>query len=69
MAQAYEAVSREAERLGVAIENVEIVGLVPRDALDPSAPFFSEDKILERQIEKCRPFDPRLRSEPDDHAP
>jgi glutamate formiminotransferase len=55
MAQAYEAVSREAERLGVAIESVEIVGLVPRDALDPSAPFFSEDKILERQIEKCSP--------------
>lgn len=53
MTQAYNAVNREAERLGVEIEGVEIVGLVPRDALDSSAPIFSEDKILERQIEKC----------------
>lgn len=50
MTAAYDAISREAARLGVEIEDTEIVGLVPRDALDPSAPFFSESKILEHKI-------------------
>lgn len=50
MTAAYEAIRREARRLGVEIEGTEIVGLVPRDALDPSAPFFSESKILEHKI-------------------
>jgi glutamate formiminotransferase len=56
MAQAYDAVEREAERLGVEIESAEIVGLVPEAALDRNASYFSklvsfsESKILEFQI-------------------
>ena len=50
MTAVYDAISREAVRLGVEIEGTEIVGLVPRDALDRDAPFFSESKILEHQI-------------------
>lgn len=56
MAAAYEAVDREAARLGVEIESVEIVGLVPEAALDREASYFSklvnfsESKILEHQI-------------------
>jgi glutamate formiminotransferase len=43
----------------VQIESAEIVGLVPRDALDREAEYFSkledftESKILENQISKC----------------
>lgn len=55
MTTVYAAISREADRLAVEIEGAEIVGLVPRDALDPEAPFFSESKILEHQIRSiCR---------------
>ncbi|HJP94481.1 MAG TPA: glutamate formimidoyltransferase [Pyrinomonadaceae bacterium] len=56
MAAAYDAVQREADRLGVDIESAEIVGLIPRAALDPNAAYFpklenfSESKILEHQI-------------------
>jgi len=56
MAAAYDAVQREADRLGVDIESAEIVGLVPQNALDRHAPYFrklenfSESKILEHQI-------------------
>ena len=50
MSAAYDAIQREAHRLGVEIDGTEIVGLVPRAALDPAAPFFSESKILEHQI-------------------
>jgi len=50
MTAAYDAVSREAARLGVEIETTEIVGLVPEAALDRDAPFFTESKILEHQI-------------------
>jgi glutamate formiminotransferase len=59
MTEAYEAVSREARRLGVEIASAEIVGLVPRAALDRRAEYFerlenfSEDKILEHRIEHC----------------
>ena len=59
MTAAYEAVRREAGRLGVEIESAEIVGLVPRDALDPNAGYFtklenfSESKILEHQLDQC----------------
>ncbi|HYK20107.1 MAG TPA: glutamate formimidoyltransferase [Pyrinomonadaceae bacterium] len=59
MAAAYDAVQREAERLGVEIESAEIVGLVPRAALDRNAPYFSklenfsDSKILEHQIAQC----------------
>ena len=59
MAAGYEAVKREAQRLGVEIESAEIVGLVPRDALDREAEYFSklesfsESKILENRIADC----------------
>ena len=59
MAAAYNAVNREAEILGVEIESVEIVGLVPRNALEREAAYFpklenfSEAKILEHQIDQC----------------
>ena len=56
---AYDAVRREAERLGVKIASTEIVGLVPRAALNRQAEYFSklenfsEGKILENQIANC----------------
>jgi len=59
MTAAYDAVRREAQRLGVDIESTEIVGLVPRNALDRSAAYFaklenfSESKILEHQLDQC----------------
>jgi glutamate formiminotransferase len=60
MDKAYTAVRSEADKLGVAIESAEIVGLAPRDALDRSAEYFAkltdspEAKILENQIEECK---------------
>jgi glutamate formiminotransferase len=59
MEAAYEAVRREAEQLGVEIDSAEIVGLVPRAALNREAAYFSqlqdfsEAKILENQIARC----------------
>jgi glutamate formiminotransferase len=59
MTAAYDAVRREADRLGVEIESAEIVGLVPQNALDREAEYFSklenfsEAKILEHQIDQC----------------
>jgi glutamate formiminotransferase/glutamate formiminotransferase/formiminotetrahydrofolate cyclodeaminase len=59
MTEAYEAVRREAEALGIEIQGAEIVGLVPRDALDRDAAYFpkledfSDAKILEHQIDLC----------------
>jgi len=59
MTEAYRAVQREAVKIGVEIASAEIVGLVPRNALDRSAEYFpklekfSEAKILENQIETC----------------
>jgi glutamate formiminotransferase len=59
MTEVYDAIAREADRLGVEIESAEIVGLVPRDALDRNAAYFtkldnfSESKILEHQIDQC----------------
>jgi len=59
MSEAYRAVRHKADELGAEIESVEIVGLVPRNALDRSADYFSklenfsDAKILENQIEKC----------------
>ena len=59
MSAVYDAVQREADRSGVEIQSVEIVGLVPRDALDRDAPYFnklenfSDSKILEHQIANC----------------
>lgn len=58
MEQAYAAVRREANRLGVEIANTEIVGLVPEKALDTKAEYFAqlehfeEDKVLETRIRK-----------------
>jgi glutamate formiminotransferase/glutamate formiminotransferase/formiminotetrahydrofolate cyclodeaminase len=60
--EAYEAVRRQAERLGVEIVSTEIVGLVPAKALDRSAEYFqklekfSEDKILEHRLKVCEGF-------------
>lgn len=59
MDAAYDAIRREAERLGVGIESAEIVGLIPRAALNREAEYFSklqdfsEAKILENQIARC----------------
>jgi glutamate formiminotransferase len=59
MEAAYNAIKREANALGVAIESAEIVGLVPHAALNREAEYFtklqdfSEAKILENQIAKC----------------
>ena len=59
MGAAYDAVQREADMLGVEIESAEIVGLIPRAALDREAAYFSklenfsESKILEHQIASC----------------
>ena len=59
MAEAYNAVKVEAEKLDLEINSAEIVGLVPRDALNRDAAYFpklenfTEAKILENQIEKC----------------
>lgn len=56
---AYDAIRREADSLGVEIESAEIVGLVPRKALDREAEYFrkvenfSEGTILENRIESC----------------
>ena len=60
MTEAFLAVQRAAEGHGVGIRSVEIVGLVPERALDRNAEYFSrlenfsEAKILENQIAKCR---------------
>ena len=59
MDAAYDAIKREAEALGVEIESAEIVGLVPRAALNREAEYFSkldnftDSKILEHQISLC----------------
>lgn len=56
MEQAYAAVRKEADRLGVEIASTEIVGLVPEKALDRETEYFSKlenfgnGKILERKI-------------------
>jgi glutamate formiminotransferase len=52
MMAVYDAIQHEAHRLGVEIDSTEIVGLVPRAAVDPTAPFFSESEVLEYQISK-----------------
>lgn len=59
MGDAYNAVRRETDALGVEIESTEIVGLVPRNALDREAEYFrklenfSEATILENRIDNC----------------
>jgi glutamate formiminotransferase len=59
MAQAYGAVKDEAARLGVEVFSTEIVGLVPKKALDRDAEYFKKlenltaDKILENRLQAC----------------
>ena len=59
MDAAYNSVAHQANLLGVEIDSVEIVGLVPRNALDRNASYFpklenfSDSKILEHQIDQC----------------
>ena len=59
MTEAYNAVRRAAEKLGIEVAGAEIVGLVPRNALDRHAEYFhklesfSEEKILENQLARC----------------
>jgi glutamate formiminotransferase len=53
MTTVYDAIQREAHRLGVEIDGTEIVGLVPHAAMDRTAPFFSKSKILEHKINQC----------------
>ncbi len=59
MTAAYQAVRREADRLGVEIAATEIVGLIPSAALDRDAEYFaklenfSEDKLLENRLKIC----------------
>ncbi|HJS22733.1 MAG TPA: glutamate formimidoyltransferase [Pyrinomonadaceae bacterium] len=59
MTAAYDAVRVQADLLGVEIDSAEIVGLVPRNALDRDAAYFtklenfSDAKILEHQIDQC----------------
>lgn len=56
--QAYNAVRKEADRLGVEIAGTEIVGLVPEAALNPKAEYFSRlenftpDTVIERRLER-----------------
>ena len=52
MTTVYAAIQREAARLGIEIEDTEIVGLVPRAAVDPTAAI-PDSKILEHQIDQC----------------
>jgi glutamate formiminotransferase len=58
MEAAYEAVKKEAESVGIKIANTEIVGLVPENALDAKAEYFSKlenfgaDKVLESRIKE-----------------
>jgi len=59
MHQAYDAVRREADKLGVEIVSTEIVGLVPENALDTTAEYFQKlenfttDKVLESRMRAC----------------
>jgi len=59
MTHAYQAVKREAEKLGIEIVGTEIVGLVPQDALDRKAEYFEklenfhEGLILENRLAEC----------------
>jgi glutamate formiminotransferase len=59
MRHAYDAVRREADKLGVEIASTEIVGLVPENALDKDAEYFQKlenftaDKILESRLRRC----------------
>ena len=59
MAKAYDAVRDEAARVGVEVFSTEIVGLVPKKALDTEAEYYQKlenltaDKILENRLLAC----------------
>ena len=59
MVQAYNSVRDEAARVGVEVFSTEIVGLVPKKALDRDAEYFKKlenltaDKILENRLQTC----------------
>jgi glutamate formiminotransferase len=53
MTAAYNAVQRESHRLGIEIDSTEIVGLVPRAAVDPNVDI-PKTKVLEHQIALCK---------------
>ena len=53
MKAVYNAIKRESARLGVEIDGTEIVGLVPQNAVDPTAAI-PRSKILEHQIRLCQ---------------
>jgi glutamate formiminotransferase len=58
IARAFEAVAREATGLGIEVAGAEIVGLLPRAALDRTAPYFPllenfrETLVLETLLEE-----------------
>lgn len=60
-AVAFAAVSREAAALGIAVRNSELVGLIPRAALDGTTPAalrlvdFDDDQILEERLARTPP--------------
>ena len=53
MTAVYDAIKRESDRLGIEIDSTEIVGLVPRVAVNPGLAI-PRSKILEHQIELCQ---------------
>ena len=53
MTAAYNAIQREIDRLGIKIDSTEIVGLVPRAAVDHGIAI-PDSKILEHQIGLCQ---------------
>ena len=59
--EAYDAVRKEAERLGIEIAGTEIVGLVPEAALDTSSEYFARledfgaDAVIEHRIKAREP--------------
>ena len=63
--RAVEAVRREAARYGVAIEETEVVGLVPEDALFDAAEYylqlnsFDRSTVLERKVRGIQSAEPR----------
>ena len=53
MTAVYDAIHREAKRLNIEIDSTEIVGLVPKNAVDPAVEI-PRTKILEHQIRLCQ---------------
>ena len=70
LSEALDRVAREAVREGVEIAGTELVGLVPREAIDGSAggrPMFDvirPDRTIEARLEHCPPCPPGRRATP-----